>query len=268
MHIDDGRVPKQIYWAGYMGSRPGVPLDAATAVTNLERVLVHSTGDAKSSVILGQFNFQDNTPHLVMRSIILEECNTFLEKSAAVLKKYTKGYGLWAYRNYRQSEIFNGSFLLGLEGWSSKNIGEGSIGVDEEGFLQLSAFSEESSVTIEQGIKQLPEAQCDNGNTDMEVCFKYRMKGDGVQGLHVVWDGKKVDELIEFSRSWKEKCVRVPSLIAHKFYPIGFQVEGRASVNIDNVEVSCHTHTMYMNEVNNEPISTCGDGVHKLNELL
>jgi len=268
LHPGDWRLPKQIYWSGYMDHKPGVPLNATTAVTNLERVMVHSTVNATSSVILGQFNFQDNTPHLVVKSIVLEECNTFLEKAAPVLKKYTKGYGLWAYRNYRQSEIFNGSFLLGLEGWSIKKTGEGLIGVDQEGFLQLSSFCEQCSVTIEQGVKQLPENVCDNGNNKMEVCFRYRMKGNGEQGLHVVWDGKKVDKLIEFSGSWKEKCIRVPSLVAHKFYPIGFRVEGQKSVNIDNVEVSCHTHSMYMNNVNNEPISSCGDGIHKLNELL
>jgi len=98
MHANDEGPPKQAYWAGYMGSKKGVPLHSETALANL----------GKSPIILSQFNFQGNTPHLVMRSIVLEECNEFLEKSAAVLKKYTKGYGLWAYRNYRQSEILMG----------------------------------------------------------------------------------------------------------------------------------------------------------------
>ena len=113
MHADDNGPPKQLYWGGYMGSKPGVPLRAETAVANLERAMKHATVDNQSPAILGQFNFQDNTPHLVMNSKVLEEYNTFLEKSVPVLKKYTKGYGLWAYRNYRQSEIFNVSFLLG-----------------------------------------------------------------------------------------------------------------------------------------------------------
>jgi len=267
MHADDEGPPKQVYWGGYMGSKKGVPLHSETALKNLEKVLVHATVGGKSPSVLSQYNFQDNTPHLVMRNIVLEECNEFLEKSAAILKKYTKGYGLWAYRNYRQSEIFNGSFMLGLEGWASQVIGQGTVGVDEEGFMKLSGLSMDSIVKIEQGVKQLPEIQCDSGNNEMEISFKYRMKGNDT-GLHVVWDGKKVDKSIDFTHVWKEKCLHVPTLEVNKFYTIGFQVEGNVSANIDNVEVFCHTHMMYMNDVNNERISTCSDGIHNMNRLL
>jgi hypothetical protein len=48
------------------------------------------------------------------------ECEEFLLQSAVTLKKYTSGYGLWAYRNYRQSDIFNAAFLKGLDGWTLK----------------------------------------------------------------------------------------------------------------------------------------------------
>lgn len=142
----------------------------------------------------------------------------------------------------------------------------GSIDIDEDGFLQLSGSVDGSSATIEQGVKQEPERACDNGNNHMEICFKYRSKKGN--GFNVIWDKKKVDTLIEFSDIWTVKCLRVPALTAHKFYLIGFQVEGQTSVNIDNVEVSCHTHSMYMNDVSNKPISTCGDGIHALNKLL
>ena len=240
----------------------------------MEKVLLHSTGNATSLPILGQFNFQDNTPHMmhVLKSIDLEECNAFLEKSAALLKKYTKGYGLWAYRNYRQSEIFNGSFLLGLEGWKSQKGGEGSIEI-EGGFLLLSGLDDKSFAKVEQGVKQLPEQECDGGNTNMEVCFRYRMKGDdrvesSGNAFHVVWNGKKVDQLLNHFAIWTAKCLRIQSLDANKFYAIGFLVEGTASVNIDNVEVSGHTHSLYTNTVNNEPIATCGDGLISLNRLL
>jgi len=160
-----------------------------------------------------------------------------------------------------------GSFMLGLEGWASQVIGQGTVGVDEEGFMKLSGLSMDSILKIEQGVKQLPEQQCDSGNNEMEICFKYRMKGNDT-GLHVVWDGKKVDKSIDFTDVWKEKCLHVPTLEVNKFYTIGFQVEGNVSANIDNVEVFCHTHMMYMNEVNNERISTCGDGIHNMNRLL
>lgn len=267
MHLEDKGPPKQAYWAGYMGSRPGIPLVSDVAVSNLERAMKHASVDAQSPIILGQFNFQDNTPHMVMRNIILEECNTFLEKSAAVLKKYTKGYGLWAYRNYRQSEIFNGSFLLGLEGWNVQKVGDGHVELDSDRILLIAGQSEDFLVKLVQGAKQQSELNCDDHNKNMELCFRYRMKNRWDR-LHVIWDGKKIGERIEFSSDWKEKCMRVPSLETNQFYTIGFQVEGLSSVNIQNVEFFCHTHMMYMNDVHNNPNSTCGKGIKTLNQLL
>mmetsp|Transcript_5719 Transcript_5719/g.10837 ORF Transcript_5719/g.10837 Transcript_5719/m.10837 type:complete len:399 (+) Transcript_5719:1945-3141(+) len=267
MHLEDKGPPKQAYWGGYMGSRPGIPLVSDVAVSNLEIALKHASVDAHSPIILGQYNFQDNTPHLVMRNILFEECNTFLEKSAAILKKYTKGYGLWAYRNYRQSEIFNGSFLLGLEGWNVQQVGEGLVELDSDGILQIAGQSEDFLMKLEQGAKQQSELTCDDHNKSMELCFRYRMKTTGAK-LHVIWDGQKIGNQIQFSDNWEEKCIRVPSLDTDKFYTIGFQVEGLTSMNIDNVEFFCHTHMMYINDVHNNPISTCGKGIKTLNQLL
>jgi len=271
MHLDDKAEGKPIqgYWAGYMGAS-SANLTAEMGLKSLEKVLAHSTGNGRSPIILGQFNLQDNTPHMmkVMKAIDLKECNKFIEKSATVLKKYTKGYGIWAHRNYRQSEVYNGSFLLGLEGWSSQKSDRGSIEIENR-FLLLSGLDNGSFAKVEQAVKQLPKNQCDNDNTNMEVCFKYRMNNEanGASRFHVVWDGKK-EHVIAYSAIWTEKCVRVPSLDENKFYNIGFLVEGMASVNIDNVEMFGHTHSMYMHDVDYTPISTCGDGLPVLNRLL
>lgn len=267
LHFDDKGPPKLGYWSGYMGAAKRGHYHAKKALQSLETVLVHSTGNGQSPLIVGQFNFQDNTAHQKTRNFFVAECQEFLEQSSALLKKYSKGYGLWAYRNYRESEIFNGSFMLSLEGWSSQKIGQSSIEIDEDGFLQLSGISDDSSVRIEQGIKQRNEKECDDQNANMEVCFKYRMKGFGA-GLHIVWDGKKVDASIEFSDHWKEKCLRVQSMDIEKHYTIGFLVEGQTSVNIDNVEMFCHTQGLFIRNVNNTFDPRCGEGIVKLNELL
>ena len=273
MHLDDNTEgnPMQGYWAGYMGApSDGQWVSAEQGVKSLEKVLAHSSGNGQSPIILGQFNLQDNTPHMmsVMKGIDLIECNKFIEMSAAVLKKYTKGYGLWAHRSYRQSEVYNGSFLLGLEGWSSQKGNKGSI-VIHNNYLLLSGLDHKSFAKVEQGVRQLPRSNCDDGNSNMEVCFKYRMNNEtnSASRFHVVWDGKK-EHAIAYSAIWTEKCVRVPSLDENTFYNIGFLVEGIASVNIDNVEMSCHTHKMYMHDVDYKPISTCGDGLPVLNKLL
>lgn len=131
----------------------------------------------------------------------------------------------------------------------------------------MSGLSKDSIVKIEQGIKQLPKQQYDNSNTEMEISFKYRMKGNDI-GLYIIWDRKKIDKSINFTHHWKEKCLHVPTLDVNKFYTIGFQVKENTSANIDNVEFFCHTHMMYLNNVNDEPISTCSVGIYNMNKLL
>ena len=72
-----------IAYSGRKGSK-GVPLHSETTLVKLEKVLVHAIIGGKSPILLSQYNFYNNTPHLVMRNIVLEECNEFLEKSTAV----------------------------------------------------------------------------------------------------------------------------------------------------------------------------------------
>eukprot|EP00550_Attheya_septentrionalis_P012376 CAMPEP_0198303626 /NCGR_PEP_ID=MMETSP1449-20131203/56982_1 /TAXON_ID=420275 /ORGANISM="Attheya septentrionalis, Strain CCMP2084" /LENGTH=931 /DNA_ID=CAMNT_0044006123 /DNA_START=147 /DNA_END=2942 /DNA_ORIENTATION=+ len=280
MHLEDHGPPRQGYWSGYMGARTQV-LSAEDGIKSLERILYHASGGNRSPLLLGQFNFQDNTPRVnrTLPFISLDECNTFLEKSATVLKKYTQGYGLWAYRDYRQSAIFNGQFLRGLEGWDGKIGGKGSI-TFEDYFVLLSANGinnkdHESFAKVEQRVRQIPINNCDNSNNNMEVCFKYRMKGTDASSssrsrnvLYVEWDGTRVGRVQSTSSTWNEHCLRVPSLEDNNLYTVGFLAQGTASVNIDNVEVSCHTHSMFMHTVNNTRISTCFDGVLSLNKQL
>jgi len=280
LHYDDKGPPRQGYYGGYMGAKKGSILSADEGVRNLEKVLVHSTDNGRSPLVLGQFNFQDNTPHMmkVMARISHDECNRYLELSAAVLKKYTMGYGLWAYKDYRQSEIFNGSFLSGLDGWVTRTGGSGKI-MFQDSYLLLSGRSNQgdskSFATVEQGVKQQPENSCDDGNNNMQLCFQYRMRGnlandsDTRNSFHIVWDKKQlVDSIIANSSVWIEHCTRVPALEVHKFYTIGFSVQGTTSVNIDNVQVFCHTHSMHMHAVDNTFIQTCGKGIPVLNRLL
>ena len=79
-----------------MGAKTWSILTADESVRNLDKVLVHYTDNGRSPLFLGQFNFQDNTPHImkVMARISHDECNWYLELSAAVLEKVY--HGIWA----------------------------------------------------------------------------------------------------------------------------------------------------------------------------
>ena len=159
LHYDDKGPPRQGYYGGYMGAKKWSILSADEGVRNLEKVLLHSTDNGRSPLILGRFNFQGKTPHMmkVMARISHDECNRYLELSAAMLKKYTVGYGLWEYKDYRQSEIFNGSFLFGLDGWVTRTGGSGKIMFQDLYFLLSSKSNQgdsKSFSTVEQCVKR------------------------------------------------------------------------------------------------------------------
>merc|ERR1712232_391633 len=104
-------------------------------------------------------NFFDNTPaldnlpqNLQNAKLRSEECERFLEKSAWLLKNYTLGYGLWSYWGYNESQLFNGAFLRGLEGWKVHTGGEANIKVADDGFLLLEVAG--GIASVKQGQEQ------------------------------------------------------------------------------------------------------------------
>jgi hypothetical protein len=112
------------YWGAYFGANnEGETLTADEALRNFEYMLDQVSDQGKNTNhIVEQFNFADNTPGYVEKNAKIEtdELPAFLEGAAKLLKKKSRGYGLWAYRDYVDSAIYNSSFELGLRGWDSE----------------------------------------------------------------------------------------------------------------------------------------------------
>lgn len=112
------------YWGAYYGAHnQGELLTADEALRHFEQMLNEVSDQGKNiNHIVEQFNFADNTPGYAGRHAQIEndELPSFLEGAAKLLKQKSRGYGLWAYRDYVDSAIYNGSFELGLRGWDSQ----------------------------------------------------------------------------------------------------------------------------------------------------
>jgi len=110
------------YWAPFWGAaNQGELLTAEQALKNFRYFLKYVTADGNNTNhVIEQFNFTDNTPYFPNNANILpDEIDDFLLASAPLLKQYTAGAGVWAYRNYHDNALYNGSFEMGLNGWQT-----------------------------------------------------------------------------------------------------------------------------------------------------
>jgi hypothetical protein len=242
LHQDDPYgPPRQIYWGSYMAHHAAGDPSASAGI--LENHLIRSGYKGVSHAILGQFNYYDNTPSVQgLAQLSCAMSAEFLRQSAPSLKKYTRGYGIWAYRNYRQSVVFNGSFERGLLGWLTNHSGDGSAYNGKDGFLVLSGNSTvpTSYTLIETMALQQAEDACDGGNNNMELCFRCRANDASSMSAHleILWNHVQVHSL-NAANTWEESCLHLPALDIGLYYPFGFRVSHNSSVQIDRVEFFC-----------------------------
>lgn len=132
--LSDDRV-RSSYWGPYYGAQnQGEELTASQALQSLDYMLNAVSGNGTNiNHVVEQFNFIDNTPGFARDHAKIKETElpAFLEGSAALFKEKSRGYGLWAYRDYVDSAIYNGSFEMGLRGWD--NEGAVSVITNDEG---------------------------------------------------------------------------------------------------------------------------------------
>ncbi|SFU85164.1 hypothetical protein [Butyrivibrio sp. M55] len=82
--------------------------------------------NSEKPVYVEQFLFMDNTPQFSYNAQIKEnEVGKYLEDVSDVLLEYTKGYGIWTYRDYKNNMFYNSQFARGDAGW--KLIGAPSM---------------------------------------------------------------------------------------------------------------------------------------------
>lgn len=102
-----------------MGYEAGTVLSAEEAAASgrnqLNRLMV--TG---KPVFVDQFLYMESTPgYENLPKLRASEMNTYLKTMGGVFRDLTMGYGIWTYRDYRDNQIYNPGFALGLDGWTA-----------------------------------------------------------------------------------------------------------------------------------------------------
>jgi hypothetical protein len=122
--MSDEFTHRSTYWGPFYGAKnQGDELTADEALQSLNYLLAVADPQSKGDLLLEQFNFVENTFTASHNSRIASHCiDEFLDKASIVICEKTRGYGVWATRDYRENFFANASFQRGAENWSAQGI--------------------------------------------------------------------------------------------------------------------------------------------------
>lgn len=113
------------YYHPHVGKAETSTHSAEHAATQLQKVVNRFSINErrKPKLFLDQFNFYTKNPEFPWFSAIsAAEVERFISLSEPILSRNTSGYGVWGYRDWINDKLFNGTFELGLDGWSHSNV--------------------------------------------------------------------------------------------------------------------------------------------------
>lgn len=103
-----------------MGREEDSRITADEAVRTMDQILgLTQIFNGGKPIFVDQFLFMDNTPGFEKNGRLIEsEIPAFIVNSSDVLRRRSKGYGIWTYRDYCDSVVYNAQFGLDEKGWN------------------------------------------------------------------------------------------------------------------------------------------------------
>ncbi len=215
------------YWAPFWGAdNQGEKLSLKQALFNFEYFLNYVTDNGKSTHhVIEQFNFTDNTPYFPNHASLNEnEVAEFLIQSADLLKKYSSGYGVWAYRDYADNALYNASFEFELSGWQTQ--GELTI-IKGEGDNQLSMHKNSS---IAQSYNPHARHMLATSYQRLNLCLNSEGQGE----IDVFANQELIANALLDRGS---NCIKLPAekLVSEK--QVTFQITANSDLTIDELKL-------------------------------
>lgn len=129
------------YYFPYMYAQNcGETLSADEALANMRMVMERlSANGTNPNHVLDQLVYWDESRQFQHWAKIDEpEIPQFLLGAVDILKKLSRGYGIWNYFDYRVNHLYNASFLLGLHGWTARGGARAQAPGDSQASVLLS----------------------------------------------------------------------------------------------------------------------------------
>ena len=235
------------YWGAYYGANnQGEKLTAKQALNNFEHMLDDVSDQGKNiNHVVEQFNFEDNTPGFVGHAKIAKgELPAFLQGAAQLLKEKSRGYGLWAYRDYADSAIYNGSFELGLRGWDQQGIVEVVNNTDGDKALNMQA-----GAAISQTFK--PSARFAGLGTSEQLTFCANISNASKPtNIKLLLNGSAYGELVATDAG--QHCTELDASVI-KQSEVVFSIFADSALQIDDIRLYSYVQILDVYDLNGQP---------------
>ena len=98
-------------------------------------------------IFVDQFLFYDNSPGFEHNAKLKEkDINTYLKVAALPLIRFTRGYAIWTYKDYKMNAVANSEFAKGMSSW----VIDGTAAVTKHNGSNACKLDAGSSITQEQ----------------------------------------------------------------------------------------------------------------------
>lgn len=106
---------------GFENKGEKVTMSAALSMMDVILKKVYENNNNKK-LFVDQFLFYDNTQGFEQNAQIQSnQVDQYLHNCSEIMLKYTKGYGIWTYKDYYFDTISNGEFAKGLTNWDTSD---------------------------------------------------------------------------------------------------------------------------------------------------
>lgn len=232
-----------------MGREEDSRITADEAVRTMDQILgLTQIFNGGKPIFVDQFLFMDNTPGFEKNGRLIEsEIPAFIVNSSDVLRRRSKGYGIWTYRDYCDSVVYNAQFGLDEKGWNFQ--GEAYVmddGGNKRAYLpSRSAIVQDFNVQLKKG---------------SQVHVQFSAAGD--EGSHMTVNMGTESRTVALSEEKKVYSMEFP---ARQYESVTFRSQGNAWV--DDVKVYTFVTQSEVYHFNGSP-GMALDAVRELNRLL
>ncbi len=256
LHLEESNL-RGTYWAPFWGAEnKGELISAEQALKNFN-YLLKTVSDNGNNInhLVEQFNFYDNTVHYPNNANIKpEEIDDFLLGAAPLLKKYSRGFGVWAYRDYHDSAILNGSFEMGTEGWHIDGLAEIQTQQQDQSLLMQAGSSITQRFLADKRFKLLVKYQ------NITLCVMANQKAV----IEVKVDGVV---LKEWQIEPEQNCTQISAEPFKLRVPLLFSIQAQSEVLIDEIKLFGFTQMLGLYDAEGNPAQNL-DAYRKLNGLF